>query len=336
VAGNLDGIQSVLDVVAGQGDNVSKNKELSALLKETNKDTLFWGAFLVPQEAVEEASVQNPMLQSLKSVNAVTMNFDYQNKSMLIDIDLKSSDPEKNEQLATALNGIKGIASMSAQEKPEIGELMNKIQVISGDEGVKVSADIPEELIKKIVESNEYIVLKLRKRSLEKQVKSLLLAQHKQQAGGRKPNEKQQQKLNDLNRELDTLNEEFDTIRKYCTKHEKLIELNAQKLMTTPKQYMDIIRICARNVYFTAFKDFRERFNNFRIDHVIFRTIIQAPGRISTDNRKTTVSLYPAITLQPKEKILVGEYLKRISETVSEKFGSRVDFDLFGTDKSTK
>jgi hypothetical protein len=155
VAGNLDGIQSVLDVVAGQGDNISKNKELSALLKETNKDTLFWGAFLVPQEAVEEASVQNPMLQSLKSVNAVTMNFDYQNKSMLIDIDLKSSDPEKNEQLATALNGIKGIASMSAQEKPEIGELMNKIQVISGDEGVKVSADIPEELIKKITESTK-------------------------------------------------------------------------------------------------------------------------------------------------------------------------------------
>ena len=155
VAGNLEGIQSVLDIVAGQGENIYKNQELSNLLKETNKDTLFWGAFLVPQEAVEEASVQNPMLQSLKSVNAVTMNLDYQNKSMLIDIDLKSSDPEKNEQLATALNGIKGIASMSAQEKPEIGELMNKIQVTSGDEGVKVSANIPEELIKKITESTK-------------------------------------------------------------------------------------------------------------------------------------------------------------------------------------
>lgn len=155
VAGNLEGIQSVLDIVAGQGENITKNQELSALLKETNKDTLFWGSFLVPQEAVEEASVQNPMLQSLKSVSAVIMNFDYQNKSMLIDIDLKSSDPEKNEQLATALNGIKGIASMSAQEKPEISELMNKIQVTSGDEGVKVSADIPEELIKKITESTK-------------------------------------------------------------------------------------------------------------------------------------------------------------------------------------
>jgi hypothetical protein len=153
VAGNLEGIQSVLDIVAGQGENIFKNQELSDLLKDTNKDTLFWGAFLIPKEAVEEASVQNPMLQSLKSVNAVTMNFDYQNKSMLIDIDMKSSDPEKNQQLATALNGIKGMASMASQEKPEIGELMNKIQVTSSEDGVKVSADLPEELIKKMTES---------------------------------------------------------------------------------------------------------------------------------------------------------------------------------------
>jgi len=155
VAGNLDGIKAVLDIVAGQGENVHQNQELSSLLKETDKDTLFWGAFLVPEKAVEEASVQNPMLQSLESVSAVTMNFDYQNKIMLIDVNLKSIDPEKNEQLSKALNGIIGIASMSAQEKPEIGELMNKIQVTSSEEGVKVSADIPEELIKKITESTQ-------------------------------------------------------------------------------------------------------------------------------------------------------------------------------------
>jgi hypothetical protein len=152
-AGNLDGIQSVLDIVAGQGENVHQNQDLSNLLKETNKDTLFWGTFLVPQEAVEEASVQNPMLKNLESVSAVIMNFDYQNKSMLIDVNLKSRDPEKNKQLADALNGIKSFATMSAQEKPEIGELMNKIQVTSGDEGIKVSANIPEELIKKITET---------------------------------------------------------------------------------------------------------------------------------------------------------------------------------------
>ncbi len=155
IAGNLDGIQSVLDVVNAQQDNIFKNEELSILLKEANKDTLFWGTFLVPQEAVEEASSQNPMLQNLESVSAVIMNFDYKNQSILIDVNLKSSDPEKNEQLANALNGIKSFASMSATEKPEIGELINKIQVTSGDEGIKVAADIPEELIKRITELNK-------------------------------------------------------------------------------------------------------------------------------------------------------------------------------------
>ena len=155
IAGNLGGIQSVLDVANNQGDNVFKNEELSILLKETNKDTLFWGAFLVPQEAVEEASSQNPMLQNLKSVSAVILNFDYKNQSLLIDVNLKSSDPEKNVQLANALNGIKSFASMSATEKPEIGELINKIQVTSGAEGIKVTADIPEELMKRVTEATK-------------------------------------------------------------------------------------------------------------------------------------------------------------------------------------
>jgi hypothetical protein len=152
VAGNLGGIQSVLDVINDQQDNIFKNEELAVLLKETNKDTIFWGTFLVPQEAVEEAASQNPMLQNLKSVSAVIMNFDYKNQSILIDVNIKSSDPEKNEQLANALNGIKSFASMSAQEKPELGELMNKIQITSEEEGIKVAADIPEELMKRITE----------------------------------------------------------------------------------------------------------------------------------------------------------------------------------------
>jgi hypothetical protein len=151
-AGNLSGVQSILDVVNNQGDNVYKNEDLSNLLKETNKETLFWGAFLVPQETVEQAASQNPMLQNLKSVSGVTMNFDYQNNSILVDVNMKSSDPDANKQLADALNGIKSFASMSQAEKPELGELMNRIQVSSGDDHVKVSANIPEELIQKITE----------------------------------------------------------------------------------------------------------------------------------------------------------------------------------------
>lgn len=139
-----------------------------------------------------------------------------------------------------------------------------------------------------------------------------------------------------MNYDWTILNEEIEEIQKHCTKHEKLVELSAQKLMTAPKQYMDIVKICARNVYFRAFKDFKELFNNFRIDHVVFRTLIQSPGRIHTHNGKTIVSLHPAITLQPKEKELVGAFLKNISERISDRLDYHVDFELQGSNNFKK
>lgn len=195
---------------------------------------------------------------------------------------------------------------------------------------------IDEKLIEKIVESNEYIILKLRRKKLEKQLKSLLLRKNKQGVKGKELSKKAQEKLENLNLDLAVLNEEIEEVQKHCTKHEKLVELSAQKLMTAPKQYMDIIKICARNVYFRAFKDFKELFNNFRIDHVVFRTLIQSPGRIHTRNGKTIVSLHPAITLQPKEKELVGAFLKNISETISDGLDYHVDFELWSSNNFKK
>ena len=48
------------------------------------------------------------------------------------------------------LAGIKSFGAMAAGEKPEIGELLNAIQISSGDDHVKIYAEIPEELIKKL------------------------------------------------------------------------------------------------------------------------------------------------------------------------------------------
>lgn len=197
-------------------------------------------------------------------------------------------------------------------------------------------AALNEELVEKIVDSNEYIILKLHRKKLEKQLKSLLLRKNSQGLNGKELSKKAQEKLDDLNHDLTILNKGIEDVQKHCTKHEKLVELSAQKLMTAPKQYMDIVKICARNVYFRAFKDFKELFNNFRIDHVVFRTLIQSPGRIHTHNGKTIVSLHPAITLQPKEKELVGAFLKNISETISTRLDYHVDFELPGSNNFKK
>ena len=148
--GNESSIKSVIDVIKNNKDNIYKNQQVTKLLEKTDRDTMFWGAVNIPSEAVEEAAAQNPMLQNLSSVHAVTMNFDYKKQNISAMIKLMSTDPEKNSQIANALNGFKSMGQMAAQENPAIGELMNKITIESDEEMVKISADIPEELIDKL------------------------------------------------------------------------------------------------------------------------------------------------------------------------------------------
>ena len=150
VAGNEIHVKSVLDVLDKKKDNVFKNEELSAIINKTNKDAMLWGAIMLPAETMEKAASANPMMGALKSINAIALYFDYKNKNIIAEIMAMGPDAESNKQVAEALTGIKSFGAMAAGEKPEIGELLNAIQITSGDDHVKIFAEIPEELIQKL------------------------------------------------------------------------------------------------------------------------------------------------------------------------------------------
>jgi hypothetical protein len=150
VAGNGVHVKSVLDVLNKKKDNVFKNEALSAIIDKTNKDAMLWGAMLLPVETMEKAASSNPMMGALKSISAVALYFDYKNQNMIAEILAMSPDADSNKQVAEALTGIKSFGAMAAGEKPEIGELLNAIQITSGDDHVKIFAEVPEALIQKL------------------------------------------------------------------------------------------------------------------------------------------------------------------------------------------
>ncbi len=150
LVGSQLGAQACIDVIQKRKENISKNEALSDLLEKTNRNTMFWGAILVPQKTLADAVSENPMLSNLESVKAITLNFDYANKNIMVEIKGTSEDAGKNKQVAEMLTGLKAFGSMAAAEKPEIGELVNAIEVTSTDEYVKITANIPEELIAKL------------------------------------------------------------------------------------------------------------------------------------------------------------------------------------------
>jgi hypothetical protein len=155
VAGNEAEVKSVIDIFQKKADNVLKNEELKPLLAKANKKAMFWGAFLLPPELMDEAATENPMLGNLKGLTSFALYFDYKNNNISAEILVLNDDEEKNKQIADFLNGIKGLGGMVSGEKPELGELINKIAISSAADHVKVSASVPEDLIKTIMEKEK-------------------------------------------------------------------------------------------------------------------------------------------------------------------------------------
>ena len=91
-----------------------------------------------------------PMLSSLSSLKAMTMRFDYANKTLDMAIQALTADAGKNKEIADMLNGFKAMGALAAGEKPEIGELLNKIEITSGADNVTIKALLPEELLTKL------------------------------------------------------------------------------------------------------------------------------------------------------------------------------------------
>ena len=78
------------------------------------------------------------------------MAFDYSNKILDMEIKAVTSDAGKNKEIADMLNGFKAMGSMAAGDKPEVGELLGKIEITSAADNVRLHAAVPEVLLNKL------------------------------------------------------------------------------------------------------------------------------------------------------------------------------------------
>jgi len=150
VIGSPQAVKNVIDVYQKKAENVLKNPEMAAVIKTVNKDAIFWTAFAFPPEAMKKLAEQNPMAKNLENIKALTIFFDYKNNGMQAEIKAAGGDEKQNKETAEMLTGLKSMGGMIAAQEPSFGELLDKIVVTSGADFVKISADIPDELIQKL------------------------------------------------------------------------------------------------------------------------------------------------------------------------------------------
>jgi len=150
IFGEAKDVKAVIDVVKKGGESILKNEVLAALLKTADKSAMVWAAIAFPPDMMKSVAAQNPMASSLENMTSLLVALNYKNKALQIEIKGMGGDAEKNKQTADALNGFKALGAMVSAEKPEIGELVNKIEVTSSAAFVKIAANLPEELLTKL------------------------------------------------------------------------------------------------------------------------------------------------------------------------------------------
>jgi len=145
----------MIDTYQKKTESVLKNEELAPLIKQTNQDALFWATVLIPPEALEQATSANPMLSSFVGINAASLYFDYKNKNIIAEIKVTGGDEAKNQQIVDVLNGFKAMGAMASTKDPNVGLLLEKIEISSSADHVKVYANVPEDLISKLSSKKE-------------------------------------------------------------------------------------------------------------------------------------------------------------------------------------
>jgi hypothetical protein len=150
VIGTDKGVRKIIDVYHKKADSIGKNAEMGKLFQAVNTSAVAWGAFLIPPDMLKKAVENNPMLKSFEGVTGVTMSFDYANALLVAEIQSLGGTKEQNKQLGDMLGGLKAMGAAAAADNQAAMDLLNAIEITSGDDHVKIYAGLGSELLEKV------------------------------------------------------------------------------------------------------------------------------------------------------------------------------------------
>ncbi len=102
----------------------------------------------------------------------------------------------------------------------------------------------------------------------------------------------------------------MESEEKEISRLDTLIEKGAVRLTGDRKFLMDVIKLTSRNIFYKGLAPFKEKYNNYRDDHVWFRHLTQSPGLIEQTRsgelncQLISIADYPAQVRRVIETIL--------------------------------
>lgn len=161
----------------------------------------------------------------------------------------------------------------------------------------------------KQMKSGEYKALALKKRELSQKLSKRLLQEHK----NTKTNSKRRKEIQALTSMLEDVENEMMETQKETSRLQTLIDQEYSQFDMNAKALMDTIKILARNIFYQAFKPFKQKYNNYRDDHVVFRNLTHSHGIMVFGKKLVEVILYPTMQHQPKLRRIIDSFLNELN-----------------------
>ena len=166
-----------------------------------------------------------------------------------------------------------------------------------------------KELEKKVkdkqVKNGEYKAFYKERTLLRQKIKQMLFDEH--QHPGKSSN--RQEKIKKTFVEDKKLTEKIGEYVQSVSRLELLIKKDYKTLNVAQKRIMDALKLIARNSFYKELRPFKEKYNNYRDDHVYFRNLTHAGGIMISDENMVEVQLFPTAPYTPSLRASIQKTL---------------------------
>ncbi len=143
-------IKKAVDLAARKGKSVLQTPAMMKYVDSLDRKSMFWLAVGSIPGKVKEQTGGGMMPVDLSQAEAFTAVADFKNKTLSGELRLVSQNEAGNKQIADMLNGLKALGAMGSAKEPELGELLNGIQLSSAADHVKLTFSMSEALLDKL------------------------------------------------------------------------------------------------------------------------------------------------------------------------------------------
>ena len=122
---------------------------------------------------------------------------------------------------------------------------------------------------------------------------------------------------------IKNLNSEISALIKTESRLQRLIEEHYLQPDLSAKNYMDMLKIIARNMFYELLKIFRPLYNNYRDDCSVLREITRLPGIIAKDGNTVTIKLWARADYSKGKLNTIKEFLQIMSDKINNHFKNK-------------